>query len=214
MEDIDRPAHVQPLSQPAWARRPRVKMQPRRVVLRFERADRISGHQRRRRHVRQEPAVWPSELEGAAGVAIDLVTLLVDRAVVAATEQREIRERRRAAFGPVAHVMTFAQQQSAPRETAAAISMVQRTPYRRRNRPRSRADFHDTSILVVPHHDAAGITCQAPTRFRGNVSAVLEHGLTGLIRVGEHGRIDVHDHLVPLPRRAGIELVVQRCLGE
>ena len=71
-----------------------------RVVLGFESACRIRGHQRGGRNVRQEATVWPTELEGAAGVAIDLVTLLMDRAVVPATEQREVRERRRATVSP------------------------------------------------------------------------------------------------------------------
>jgi hypothetical protein len=38
--------------------------------------------------------------------------------------------------------------------------------------------------------------------------------MAGLLRIREHGRVDVHHHLVPLARGAGIELLVQRCLRE
>ena len=45
MQDVDRPAHVQALPEPARARCPRVEAQPLRVVLRAEGLDRIGGDQ-------------------------------------------------------------------------------------------------------------------------------------------------------------------------
>ncbi len=50
--------------------------------------------------------------------------------------------------------------------------------------------------------------------FRGNVRAALEHGLAGRLRVLQHGGVDVDDDLVTLARRAGVETVVERGLGE
>ncbi len=99
-----------------------------RVVPGSESLDRISGHCRRRRDIGQEPAVRPPEPERAVGVSIHLVAFLVDRTVVPATEKREVRERGRAAFGPVAHVMPLAEWEPAAREAAPAISMVKRAP--------------------------------------------------------------------------------------
>src|SRR5437899_711906 len=122
MQDIDRPAHVQPLPQPARACCPRVETESLRIVLGFESAYRIRGHSCNGRHRRQEPPIWPSELERPAGLAIEPIALLVDRAVVPATEQREIRERRRATVGPVAHVMPLADGQPAAWKATAAVS--------------------------------------------------------------------------------------------
>jgi hypothetical protein len=50
----------------------------------------------------------------------------VDRAVVAPTEQREIRERRGAAVGPVADVMALTEWEAAAREAAASVAVMER----------------------------------------------------------------------------------------
>ena len=52
-------------------------------------------------------AVRPLKSELAVGLSVHLVPLLVIRAVVPATEQGEIRERRRAAVCPVTDVMAL-----------------------------------------------------------------------------------------------------------
>jgi hypothetical protein len=44
MQDVDRPAHVEALAQPARARRPRVEAKPLRGVPRLEGSGRIGGH--------------------------------------------------------------------------------------------------------------------------------------------------------------------------
>ena len=98
--------------------------EPLRLVLGAEDRDRIGGHRRRRRDLGQEPAVGPPEPERAIRLAIDPITLLVDRPMVPATQQREVRQRGRAAFGLVAHVMAFTQRQPAAREAAALVAMV------------------------------------------------------------------------------------------
>jgi hypothetical protein len=46
------------------------------------------------------------------------------------------------------------------------------------------------------------------------VCALFEGRLTRLIRIGQHRRVDVDDHLVALTRRAGIELVMESRLRE
>ena len=90
--------------------------------------DRISGHLHGRRDLGQEPAVRPLEPKRPVRLSLDPVTLLVDRAVVPTTEQREVRERGGATFGPVAYMMSFTQRQPAAREAAAAISMLKGAP--------------------------------------------------------------------------------------
>jgi hypothetical protein len=128
MQDVDRAAHIQALPQPGRAGRPRVQAEPLRVVLRAERLDWIRGHRGRGRDVGHKPAVWPPELQRAVGPSIDLITLLVDRAVVSATEQREVRECSRAPLCPVADVMSLAERQPAAREATALVAMVERAP--------------------------------------------------------------------------------------
>jgi hypothetical protein len=57
-----------------------------RVMLRPERSHRIGGHRRRRRHLGKRSAVWPPEAERAAGLSLELISLLVHSAMMAATE--------------------------------------------------------------------------------------------------------------------------------
>ena len=66
----------------------------------------------------------------------------------------------------------------------------------------------------MPHHYPAGVTCQPARRFRGNACALLEDGLSRLIRVLEHRRVDVDHHLVTLARCPWVELMVKRGLGD
>ena len=108
MQDADRPPEFQTLPQPARARRPRVEAEPLRVVLFSEGLDRIRGHRRARRDFGQRSAIRPPELERAVGLAIHLIALLVYRAMVPATEQREVRQRGGPALRPVPHVMSLA----------------------------------------------------------------------------------------------------------
>ena len=183
-------------------------------MLLSEGLDRIRKHRRGGRHLGEGPAVRPPELERAVGLSIHLVTLLVYRTMVPATEQREVRERGRATLRPVAHVMPLAEREAAARKTATSVAVVKRTPQRRGNRPRSRPDLHDAPVLIVLHHHAARVACEAPRRFRGNVDPIFQHGLAGLLRVRQHRRVDVDHHLVPLARRAGIDPVVERRLRD
>ena len=110
--------------------------------------------------------------------------------------------------------MALPEADSAARETTAAVSVMQRAPERWRNRAGPGRHLDDSTVDTVLHHHAARVARQALRRFRGNARAVLEEGLTGLIGVGEHGSVDVHHHLIALARRAGIDPVMERGLGE
>ena len=109
MENVDRPADIQALSEPAGARRSGVEAQTLSVMTPLESADRIGGHLGRLWDFGQGSAIRPPEPKRTVEPAIDFVALLVDRAVMPATEQREIRERRRTALCPVPKVMALAE---------------------------------------------------------------------------------------------------------
>ena len=92
--------------------------------------------------------------------------------------------------------------------------MLQRPPQRRRNRPRPGSDLHHPPLRVVPHHHPARVARQPLRRSRGNVAPLFQHGLAGLLRIRQHSSAHVDDHLVPLTRGPGIELLMQRRLGQ
>lgn len=108
MQDVERPAHVEPLAEPAGARRPRVEVKALRGMLRVERMDRIRGHRGRRRNLGQRAPIRPPEVERSVGPAREKIALFMNRTMMAATEQDKVRERGRATLGPVAHVMPLA----------------------------------------------------------------------------------------------------------
>jgi hypothetical protein len=90
MQDVDGPSQVQPLAEPTRARRPRSEAKAMRGVAGAECRDGISGHHGRCRHLGQRVSIGPSELERPVGPARDLEALLVHRAMMPATEQREV----------------------------------------------------------------------------------------------------------------------------
>jgi len=141
MQDVDCPAHVQALSQPAGFRRPRVQDEPLGLVARSEDLHGVVGHLWRLRDLGQESPVRAAEAKLTVGLPIDLEALLVDGAVVSATEQREVGERRGTSLSPVPDVMALAEAHSAAREAAPAVSMVERPPERGGNRARPGADL-------------------------------------------------------------------------
>ena len=117
-------------------------------------------------------------------------------------------------MGPVPDVMALAEPDPATREAAPAVSMVERSPQRRRNRACPGPDLQQAPVCVVAHHDPARVARQALRRSGRNAQPVLEDGLTGLVGVGQDGGIHVNHHLVAFSRRAGIDAVVERALGE
>jgi hypothetical protein len=108
MKNIDRPADVQALSKPRRPRRPGVDVEPVSHVRGAEGLKRIGGHHRRRRDVGQHAPVRSPEFQRAVRLSRDLITLIVHGSVMPPTEQREIRERRRAAGRPMPDVMALA----------------------------------------------------------------------------------------------------------
>ena len=107
VQDVDRIADIQAISRPARHCRPRVKVEPLSVVHREQRVDGIARHRDERRNVRQWPAVRSPEAELSISLPFHLITLFVHRAVMPATQQREIRQRGGASVGPMANVMAL-----------------------------------------------------------------------------------------------------------
>jgi hypothetical protein len=124
VQHVDRPAQVQPLSEPAGACCICVKAKALGVVAGSEDRDRISGSCRGRRHLGERPTIRALELEGPVGLTRHLIALLVHRAVVPPAEQREVRERRGPALRPVVEMMPLGDANPAAREAAAPISML------------------------------------------------------------------------------------------
>src|SRR5712692_11554089 len=106
MQDADRPANVEMLPQPTRHRGARVQVEPLCIVPRSEDLHGIVAHLRRTRHLGQKLAVRAAEPKLAVRVSIELIALLVDGAVMPATEQSEIRERGGASIGPMTDVMS------------------------------------------------------------------------------------------------------------
>src|SRR5438477_7114671 len=128
MQDVDRPAHVQALPQPPRGRRPRMQDKPLRIVPRSDDFDGIVGHFVRKRNLGENPPVRTPEVELAVRLSLHLVALLVDRAVVPATEQSEIRQRGGTALRPVTNVMPLPEPHATAREAAAAVAVMERSP--------------------------------------------------------------------------------------
>jgi len=105
-----------------------VQDKPLRIVPRSQGVHWIAGHSRRRRDLGQKTAVRAAEPQLTVGLSIELVALLVNGAVVPATEHGEIRERRRAPLGPVTDVMALPESHSAARDPTAAVAVRERPP--------------------------------------------------------------------------------------
>jgi hypothetical protein len=101
MQDVDRPDHVEALALPTRHRGSRMQDQPRGIVACAEVIHGIGGDGRGRRDLGHELAVRAAELERTVRLSIKLVAFLMDRAVMTATQQGEIRERGGASIGPM-----------------------------------------------------------------------------------------------------------------
>ena len=104
-----------------------MKVEPLSVVHREQRVDGIARHRDERRNVRQWPAVRSPEAELSISLSLHLITLFVHRAVMAATQQRQIRQRGGASVGPVANVMALTERSCAAGEAAAPVPVLQST---------------------------------------------------------------------------------------
>ena len=112
------------------------------------------------RDLGQKPAVRAAEPKLSVRLSVELVALLVNGAVVPATEQGEIRERGGASLGPVTDVMALSEADPAAGEAAAAVSVMERPPECRRDRPGPGTDFHNAAVPAVLHHHPARVARQ------------------------------------------------------
>jgi hypothetical protein len=160
-------------------------------MIRSELFNWCRGHRGRQRSLQEHSSVRPPEAELAVGLSLDLETLFVDRTVVPPTQHREIRQLRGASVRPVADVMPLAERLIATGKATTFVAMLKRAPQRRRDRPCTGANLHDSAICIVSHRHAAGVARQALRRFRGNARAALEHRLARRLGICQHLRVDV-----------------------
>src|SRR5262245_33282346 len=113
------------------------------------------------RHVMNDPPIGPPELKRAVRMALDLIALFVDCAMVPTTQKREIRELRGPALRPVTDVMSLPNTHGAAREATPRVPVVQRPAERRRDRAGPGADLRHAPVRVMAHDNAGGIAGQA-----------------------------------------------------
>src|SRR4030095_15673720 len=142
--------------------------------------------------------IGPFELKRAVRPALELVAFFVDRAVVPATESREIRERRGPTLGPVLAVVPLAEAGTAAGEATSAIPVVERSTDRRRNRSSAGPHLGHAPVRLVTHDNRGPAAAQPRRRSGRNAHAVFELRVPGLIRVSQDGGVDMDYHLVAL----------------
>ena len=128
MQDVDRVADVESLSEPAGLRRPCVDVNAFSGISFAKHGDGISRYRRQRRAFDQRRAVGAPEIEFTIRLSLHLKPFFMNRPVVPAAEHREIRERRRTAVRPVLDVMSLPEPPAAAGEPTALIAMFERTP--------------------------------------------------------------------------------------
>ena len=106
VKDVDRPADIQSRAEPA--RTLRMDVETARKVVGPKSTDRIGGHSGRMWDFWERSPVRPAELERTVEPTLHAEALLVDRAMMPAAEQREVRQRRRPTLRPVADVVALA----------------------------------------------------------------------------------------------------------
>ena len=124
MQDIDRPADVEPFAKPARHRCSGVDVEASCVVVLSQCLFRIRWYCGGQRHVEQYVSVRPPEAKLAVRLSFHPIALFVDRTVMPATQHRKVRERRRTSVRPVTNVMPLTERQPAAREATAAIAML------------------------------------------------------------------------------------------
>src|SRR5438445_10679758 len=92
MQNIDRPADIQPFPQPTGAPRPCVDPRSSHLVRCLECPDRITSDGGEFRHVLQRATIRSPEVERAVGLPCDLVSLFVDGSMMASAEQYQVRQ--------------------------------------------------------------------------------------------------------------------------
>jgi len=90
MQGIYRPTEVQSLAAPSRRRRPRVHPHAFGSVLRSRRLGRVVWHRRRWRDVGNDSTIRAPKSKLAVGLSIDLISLFVHSAMMAAAQQHEV----------------------------------------------------------------------------------------------------------------------------
>src|SRR5688572_32793822 len=103
------------------------------LVPRSKRADRIVGDRGQRRNVGQRLSVGSPEAQLTISLLLEVISVLMDGAVMTPTQHREVRERRRATLGPVTDVMRLSETHAAAWKPAALVAVLQRAANRRWN---------------------------------------------------------------------------------
>jgi hypothetical protein len=109
MQDIDRPAEVQRSPVPTRCGRVRVDGYSRRGVPGANRCGSVSRGPRRRRDIRQDIAERCAELQRVIPASLDLKAFFVNGAMVPATQQDQVWQRRGPAVRPVFDVVGLAE---------------------------------------------------------------------------------------------------------
>jgi hypothetical protein len=148
-------------------------------VLSPEGLDRVGGYCGWEWNLGQGPAVRPPESKRAVGLSIDLIALLVHRAMVPATQQGEVREGCWPALRPVANVMAFAERQPATGDAAILVPMVESASQCRRNRPGPRPNFHGARVRLLLAHRRSVPDRVSEARSGPLASRALVQGLAG-----------------------------------
>jgi hypothetical protein len=79
-------------------------------------------------HVWKNATVWTAEAKLAVRLSIDPIAFLVNRSMMPATQEGQVRERGGAALSPVADVMALPKSHVATRKATSTVAVVQRTP--------------------------------------------------------------------------------------
>src|SRR4030095_15740269 len=130
MEHVDRIANVETLAQPGGSGGPWAHRDAGRIVVNLQRARGIGWRRRRTRYIGHDPTIRAAKSQLTVRHALDAIAFLVDRAVMTAAEQHQIRQCRRAAVGPVTDVMRLAEAPVAAREATAAVAIEERASQR------------------------------------------------------------------------------------
>jgi len=94
-------------------------------VSRSQHIYRITLQRKRRRHIRERPAIRTPELKRPVRLTLDPVALLVHGPVVPSTQKREIRERSGPTSSPVPEMMPLTEGHATAREAATTVPMLQ-----------------------------------------------------------------------------------------
>ena len=183
MQDVDGVADIKALAAPRRPASLGIDGESRRLRLSPEPLVRIRRHDRRGWDLPKWEAVGPEKSQLTVGLTLDPEALLVDRTVVIATEQGEVRQGGGPSVRPVADVMALGESGAAAGEAAATVAVVESAAQCGRDGAGPGPDLDDVTVGLVAHDHATGVAGQTLGRFRGNARAVLV-GCTPKVRHG------------------------------